>query len=290
METSKNNPDPIFVPAYFLRFLPVIGPELAWYYLAFRQAMYANGVYEGRSSANLHTPYIADLLGISVDSLLDFIYSEEPWCKLEGLVWRIENGQGIVTLHFLVQVSLPLVSPDAFAMGYRLSGGHATTASSVAAACSRAPIDDLLADADDLADPDAMVYHSHETIGDVLRGFGEFTEAQISKLDALLTARIMPENEFLCLPLEYLGNLRNTLGDGQVWLLAILDYTSQDNRVTVEGGYEEMARWLGLSNPELIYQWLNSPAMQSYVQVVDSENVGQWDSPRTFTILRATIQ
>ena len=34
----------IVVPGYFLRYIPVLGPELAWLYVGFRQAAYEAGV------------------------------------------------------------------------------------------------------------------------------------------------------------------------------------------------------------------------------------------------------
>ncbi len=293
----------VVVNAYFLRFLPLIGPELAWLYIAFRQSAYNLGARNGQRTGRFSGASIAALSGASRRTFWRRIATPETWEKLSGLVrWVEEKPQWQNTSdaprraanRYVVSMSLPLTGPDTFALrrwlidNLEACGGPTEV---VSAACTIL-LDKLL------AEPGASESETPMMVSALLREiFNDLPDAEIRGLAEKLTSHIMPVSDTLHLHLSFIRNLLPLLGTGQGWLLSILRDKCWNSRgkdrgqVVVSGGYAEMSNWLGLSRPKTIWEWLRDPVLQIYIHLNESgliEN-GKWDAPRTLDVLTDEI-
>ena len=66
------------LPGYFRRHLRVIGPKMAWMYVAFRQAAYQQGARLGTQTGTFSGKQIAALCGISTRSFGDELKKRKP--------------------------------------------------------------------------------------------------------------------------------------------------------------------------------------------------------------------
>lgn len=110
----------VVVPGYFRRHIPVIGPKMAWMYLAFRQLAYQEGARSGTGSGLFSGKQVAALCGISDRTFWRRIKKEKTWSALSGLVARTdsepqwqENELQRLPLQYEVAMTLPLTAVDA---------------------------------------------------------------------------------------------------------------------------------------------------------------------------------
>jgi hypothetical protein len=93
----------------------------------------------------------------------------------------------------------------------------------------------------------------------------EIPEAELKALTERLQMHLMPSGDLIMISLFFVEHVLPHLGAGPGWMLTILRDRSwvnpesgeARNRVTVKGGYAEIAGWLGSERPLTIYEWLN---------------------------------
>jgi hypothetical protein len=81
----------IALNAYFIRHLRLLGPELGWMYIGFRQAAYSAGGRNGQRSARFTGKAIAALSGSTERTFWNRAARPETWQKLAGLVNLVDE-------------------------------------------------------------------------------------------------------------------------------------------------------------------------------------------------------
>jgi hypothetical protein len=254
----------------------------------------------GQRAARFSGKAIASLSGSTERTFWNRAGRPETWEKLAGLVTLVDEKPiwdessptpKRLPRKYSVAMTLPLTGPDTSALRHWLENNrnaYPGAAALLAAACET-PLDDLLADSGESSVPMTVHRLARELFA---------AELPAKELDALaerLHQHIQPSNDLLVLTLFFVEHILPHLGTGPGWLLAILrDRCWADpkgggirSQVTVQGGYAEMAGWLGLSRAKTVWEWLRNPLLQIYVRHRQSgaPETSQWDPARTFDIL-----
>ncbi len=293
----------IVLNAYFIRHLRLLGPELGWMYIAFRQAAYSAGGRVGQRAARFTGKAIAALSGSTERTFWNRAARPETWQKLMGLVSLLDEKPiwdessptpKRLPRKYSVAMTLPLTGPDTSALRLWLENNrnnHSGVAALLTEACG-VPLEDLLADSGESSIPMTV----HRLVRELFA-----SELPTKELDALaecLHQHIQPSSDLLVLTLFFVEYILPHLGTGPGWLLAILrdrcwvDPNSGVTRsqVTVRGGYAELARWLGLSRPMTVYEWLREPIVQIYLRDSRAEGnspaeANKWNATRVLNVL-----
>ncbi len=259
------------VPRYFLRHLRLIGPDLGWLYLGFRQAAFNAGARSGKKSERFSGMSIAALSGIAVSTFWNKIREARTWEQLQGLVststgtpeWNLESPTPRrLPRRYVVAMTLPLTAPDTHSLRTwllsnveRLGGPE-----NVIEAASEMPLEELLS-------PDALPHEGDapETVPAILRSlFGELIpNGNLVALATRLHKHIMPDTNRLGVTHFFVENVLPYLGTGPGWMLTMLRdrcYTNREtgevrDQVRIPGGYAEIAGWMGVK-PGTIKRWL----------------------------------
>ncbi len=109
------------VSRYFLRHLRLLGPDLGWLYLGFRQAAFNAGGREGKKAGRFSGRELSRLSGITERTFWNWIGRTETWEKLKGLVgtsaspgWDLESATPRrLPRRYVVSMTLPLTAADA---------------------------------------------------------------------------------------------------------------------------------------------------------------------------------
>jgi hypothetical protein len=253
----------IVIPGYFQRWLPYLGPTLAWIVVAFRQAMFMATHREARTDVDfvISPASVARWAGIGRTTL---------WRKLDDwmLGWFIERtDRDKNTFRFVA--SMPLTPGDAESLYEWL----------LAAGIRSDPIDVLaksLAVEKGFIFPDPMPYPrkehlnmkpTPESVQDVvLRACGRIdnktTLTKIVEMADQLAVSLMPPGDALHVTHYFLLHHLPELGAAPAWFITLIRdrcYVDKDtlrDNVWIRGGYAEIARMLGLSRPKTISEWL----------------------------------
>ncbi|MBK6298678.1 MAG: hypothetical protein IPF48_12300 [Sphingomonadales bacterium] len=86
----------------------------------------------------------------------------------------------------------------------------------------------------------------------------------LDSLASVLQSHIMPQNDLIMISL-FSSSMSAASGCSPGWMLTLLRdicYVNPEsgetrNRVTVKGGYAEIAGWLGMVRPRTIWDWFN---------------------------------
>ena len=82
----------IVVPGYFLRYIPLLGPDLAWLYVGFRQAAYEAGVSRRpEKKFNAPSKKVARYAGMSLRAFWRWSAKSDTWNRLRGLVTQVDS-------------------------------------------------------------------------------------------------------------------------------------------------------------------------------------------------------
>lgn len=306
----------VYLPGYFRRWLRSIGVDLGWMYVSFRQAAYLAGARSGSASHRITAKRLAAMSGITERTYWNRINSHGTWEKLKGLVKISDHGPEWdetsstpkrLPRRYTVAMTLPLTPIDANSLRMWLlsNSEHFGGAVGVLRAAADAPLEQLIS-------PDATETGNPVTVRKLVRelfGSGHLSDELLDSLASAIQNHIMPQGDLIVVTLYFLQHVLRHLGTGQGWMLTLLRdvcYTDSKtgerrNRVTVRGGYAEIAEWLGMARPKTVWEWLNEkfPAshegagkfknsvLQVYVGEVAKEQTafdfsGQ---PRTFDIL-----
>jgi hypothetical protein len=269
----------VYLPGYFSRWLAEIGPDLGWFYLGFRQAAYAHGARRGRyGSARFSSKQISALCGTTERTFWNRVGRAETWERLNGLIAREER-------RYVVAMSLPLTRGDTNALAYWLRQQSGQTGEVLEAAC-HTPMEELFASGGESGSLPPM------TVSQLLREvFPQDTTAQ--GYAERLRLHLMPQSDQIVISLFFLEHILPWLKAGAAWVYVLLrDRCYVDragsgrNSVTVKGGYQEIASWLGITRPQTVYDWLREPVSQVYLAAerLESGN-GKWNNPLRFRVL-----
>jgi hypothetical protein len=262
------------LPGYFRRHLRVMGPKMAWMYVAFRQAAYQQGARLGVQAGTFSGKQIAALCGISDRAFWYRVERKATWEKLDGLVthvetepqWQESDDLRRLPLQYHVAMTLPLTAADARSLSAWLGANieRYDGPEGVLKAACQAPLDELIP-------PEAKAGGwKPMTIRQVVfELFGALLpESQLASLSSSLQSYIMPpKTDTIHITSFFLEHVLPHLSAGEAWLLTLLRdrcYVNKKtgevrNTVTVTGGYKEMAAWLGFNRPKTIGEWLSDP-------------------------------
>jgi len=259
------------VPRYFLRHLRLIGPDLGWLYLGFRQAAFNAGARSGKKSERFSGTSIAAMSGIAVSTFWNKIREARTWEQLQGLVstsvgtpeWNLDSPTPRrLPRRYVVAMTLPLTAPDTRSLRTwllanleRLGGPE-----NVITAAVETPLDELLS-------PDALAQEGDtpETVPAILRSlFGNLIPSgNLVALATRLHKHIMPDSNRLGMTHFFVEHILPFLGTGPGWMLTLLRercYTNREtgevrDQVRIPGGYTEIASLIGVT-PGTIKRWL----------------------------------
>ena len=305
----------VYLPGYFRRWLRSIGPDLGWMYISFRQAAYLAGGRAGNKSSRFSGKQLASMSGISERTYWNRVNNPATWQKLSGLVKIIEGSDEWVKgptprrlpRRYTIAMTLPLTPADTsslrnwIATHIESNGG----AEGVLRAAATASLDELIPLNAQQKDDDQAL-----TVRGLLRDLfkDELTDGLLDSLASALQSHIMPQNDLIVISLFFIEHILPHLDAGQGWMLILLRdmcYVNPENgesrnRVTVKGGYAEIAGWLGMSRPRTIWDWFNeknnpkhsmpgllkNPVVRVYMREVAGPKREDFArSPRTFDVL-----
>jgi hypothetical protein len=262
----------VYLPGYFRRWLRSIGPDLGWMYVSFRQAAYLAGARSGCKSSRFSGKQLASLCGISQRTYWNRVNNPSTWQKLCGLVKIIEGGDEWIKgstprrlpRRYTIAMTLPLTPVDTsslrnwIATHYETHGG----AEGVLLGAIITPLDELIPlDAQPNGDDQPLSVRT--LLRDLFRD--ELDDGLLESLASALQSHLMPQNDLIVISLFFIEHVLPHLDAGPGWMLTLLRdmcYVNPEsgesrNRVTIKGGYAEIAGWLGMARPRTIWDWFN---------------------------------
>jgi hypothetical protein len=113
----------IVVPGYFMRYIPLLGLELAWLYIGFRQAAYeAGATHQPGKKFGAPAQKVAKYSGMSLRTFRRYSAKPDTWQRLRGLVTPVEdkprwqhgsdNHPHRTPRYYRVAMTLPLTPSD----------------------------------------------------------------------------------------------------------------------------------------------------------------------------------
>jgi len=292
----------VVLNTYFLRHLRLIGPNMGWLYIGFRQAAYNAGARRGNEQKRLAGKFIANWSGIAERTFWYRVKRDETWQRLVGLVTPIaaevkEWADGPLPRRlprrYSVAMTLPLTAADVRSLTSWITNHieqYGGPDGVLAAACDT-PVEELIP-------PDAPTPENGQplTVRTIVRDlFGD--ELPRERGDAVaerLQMHLMPPGDLLVITHFFIEYILPWLGTGPGWMLTILrdrcfvdpDTGTTRSQVTAKGGYAEIAGWMGLKRPMTIWEWLRDPIVQIYLRA-ERRGVGEnkYNAPRLFDVL-----
>jgi hypothetical protein len=282
------------VPGYFRKHLRVIGPDLGWLYLGFRQSAFNAGGRSGSKHARFSGHAIAALSGIAESTFWNRIGKPETWERLKGLVstslsaseWDTSSvTPKRLPRRYTVSMTLPLTAADARSLRSWLSANLESLGGPEKAieAAAEMPLDDLLPRNAQVGDGDVP-----ETVVAILRSLFSalLPTERLNAMATRLHKHIMPDSDRLGVTHFFVEHILPYLGTGQGWMLTLLRDRCWVNRdtgevrtqVQVHGGYGEIGDWLGVK-PETIWRWIYGKHSESRGRNKTREKIGAQRGP-----------
>ncbi|MDO8754769.1 MAG: hypothetical protein Q7J80_12800, partial [Anaerolineales bacterium] len=272
----------VYLPGYFRRWLRSIGPDLGWMYVSFRQAAYLAGARAGSQSSRFSGKQLASMSGISERTYWNRVNNPATWQKLSGLVKIIAGGDEWVKgptprrlpRRYTIAMTLPLTPADTSSLRHWIAAhieAHGGVEGVLRAAVTT-PLDELIpldtkTKDDDQACLSVPARSQALTVRALLHDLfkDELADGLLDSLASALQAHIMPQNDLIVISLFFIEHILPHLDAGPGWMLILLRdmcYVNPENgesrnRVTVKGGYAEIAGWLGMSRPRTVWDWFN---------------------------------
>jgi hypothetical protein len=298
----------IVVPGYFLRYIPLLGPELAWLYIGFRQAAYEAGVSRRpEKKFNAPSKKVAHYAGMSLRAFWRWVARPDTWNQLCGLVTQVESPahwslgkdgrphQSART--YRVAMTLPLTPFDERSLRawlYRqLAQGIPPLA--VLEKALETPPDEQIPWPEQMASAEAITTEPHsvqDVIAAVCGSVPDSQRSQFQDLSDRLAQNLIPPNDLVFLTHYFVTHWVPKLGPGSGWLITLLRDRGYINprtgeirdEVILPGGYAEAASRLGIKRVKTIWEWLKNSAAVNFVHEM-GRDAGSWeDVPRRFKI------
>ena len=298
----------IVVPGYFLRYIPLLGPELAWLYVGFRQAAYEAGVSRRpEKKFNAPSKKVARYAGMSLRAFWRWSAKSDTWNRLRGLVTQVnspvqwsrgKDGRPHQSARtYRVAMTLPLTPYDERSLRawlYQQFAQGKTPLAVLEKALETSP-DELIPWPEQESSKEKNHEEPHsiqEVITAVCGPVPESQSAQFQDLAEQLAQYLIPPNDLVFLTHYFVTHWLPKLGPGAGWLVTLLRDRGYINprtgeirdEVFLSGGYAEAANRLGTKRIKTIWEWLKSSAAANFVQEIWRE-AGSWeDAPRRFKV------
>jgi hypothetical protein len=293
----------VMLPGYFFRWVALLGPALAWLYVAFYEAAWLtggrSGVYRGAFSGK----QIARWCGISLRTFSSRINRPATWEALRGLVWReteapqyrkSRKGHPVRQPNrYRVAMTLPLTPTDTARLTISLAKLQAQYGDAEAAlqAAVHLPREALLDEIGARFDGEAKTIR--QVVDEV---FGSHLTAQrLASLVSALQEHLSPEHDRIRITLFFLERVLPHLRQAAAWILVYLqdhcwmaEGDEARDHTIIRGGYAELARLVGLNRPKTVWEILREPVMRMYVREIplaEASRAGKWHMPRRFQVL-----
>ncbi|MDI6694290.1 MAG: DnaA N-terminal domain-containing protein [Anaerolineales bacterium] len=298
----------IVVPGYFMRYIPLLGLELAWLYIGFRQAAYeAGAARQPGKKFGAPSKKVAHFSGMSTRTFWRWVAKPETWKRLRWLVkpvdseprWsRGKDGRPHQSSrYYRVTMSPPLTLFDERSLRswlYRqLAQGKTPVA--VIQSALETPVDELIPWPDKVT-PDEDITDEPHSVQQVLQAvcgaIPESQKAQFQELADKLAHHLMPPKDLVFLTHYFVSHWLPRLGPGPGWFVTLMRDRGYINQRTGEvrdeillpEGYAEVARWLGLKRVKTVWEWLRTNEVATFVRETGRE-IGSWeDAPRRFKV------
>jgi len=298
----------IVVPGYFMRYIPLLGLELAWLYIGFRQAAYeAGAARQPGKKFGAPSKKVAHFSGMSTRTFWRWVAKPETWKRLRWLVKQVDSeprwsrgkdGRPHQSFrYYRVTMNPPLTPFDEQSLRswlYRQLAQGKTPAAVIQSAL-KTPVDELIPWPDKVT-PDEDIPDEPHSVQDVLQAVcGAIPESQRTQYQELadkLAHHLMPPNDLVFLTHYFVSHWLPRLGPGPGWFVTLMRDRGYINQRTGEvrdeillpEGYAEAARWLGLKRVKTVWEWLRSDEVAMFVRET-GRGIGTWeDAPRRFRV------
>ena len=280
----------IVVPGYFLRYIPLLGPDLAWLYVGFRQAAYEAGVSRRpEKKFNAPSKKVARYAGMSLRAFWRWSAKADTWNRrLHGLVTQVnspvqwsrgKDGRPHQSARtYRVAMTLPLTSYDERSLRawlYQQLAQGKTPLAVLEKALETSP-DELIPWPEQEASKEKNHEEPHsiqEVIAAVCGSVPESQSAQFQDLAEQLAQHLIPPNDLVFLTHYFVTHWLPKLGPGAGWLVTLFRDRGYINprtgeirdEVILSGGYTEAANRLGTKRVKTIWEWLKSSVAANFV-------------------------
>lgn len=298
----------IVIPGYFLRYIPLLGLELAWLYIGFRQTAYkAGAARQPGKKFGAPAQKVARYSGMSLRTFRRYSAKSDTWQRLRGLVTPVEdkprwqhgsdNHPHRTPRYYRVAMTLPLTPSDELSLRAwlykRLAEGRSPLA--VIQAALETLVDELIPWQENTPSSrdDGVELHSiQEVLSAVCGPISEKDRKQFQELADQLAQHLMSPKDLVFITHYFATRWLPELGHGQGWFVVLLRDRCYINQRTgeirdvaqIDQGYAEIARWLGVKRIKTIWEWLRKVEVARFVREIDHE-IGDWEeSPRRFKV------
>ncbi|NJD60923.1 MAG: hypothetical protein FIA98_16130 [Anaerolineae bacterium] len=298
----------IVVPGYFLRFISVLGLDLAWLYIGFRQAAYEAGAAKqpgkmfGAPAKN-----VARYSGMSLRTFRRYSANPDTWQRLRDLVtpaedkpqWQYgnDNHPHRTPRYYRVAMTLPLTPADELSLRAWLYKSLAEGKNPLAALqdALEIPVDELIPrheNTPSYRDGSIELHSVQDVLHAVCGPISENDRSHIQELADQLAQHLMPPRDLVFLTHYFVTRWLPKLGHGQGWFVVLIRDRCYLNPRTgeirdealVDQGYSEIADWLGLKRVKTIWEWLRIDDVARFVREIRHE-IDDWEeSPRRFKV------
>ncbi len=269
----------IAIPGYFRRWIPYLGPTLAWTVVGFRQLFYLSAGCHPRDGSEF-TATSAQLVrwcGSARSTFWENLKDPRlgwfltPITQTQRWVPDAETGQPRQKPNrYRFRVAMPLTPGDAESLSAWLqhAGIRSDPLSAIQAALA-APPASILPDlppppGDEISNLTPNPRSVHEVIHQECGRLPRRTFSQVNKLADELEAHLIPKNDLIFVTWYFLQNWVSELGAGAAWFVTLLRdrcyfaRSGGENRreVWIQGGNAEICRMLGLTREKTISEWL----------------------------------
>ncbi|MBE0408825.1 MAG: hypothetical protein IBX69_03740 [Anaerolineales bacterium] len=298
----------IVFPGYFLRYIPILGVELAWLYIGFRQAAYEAGAAK-KPGKKFGAPAkkIARYSGMSPRSFWRWAGKPDTWRKLRWFVkpvkdeprWRQgkDSRPHRSSSYYRVSMSIPLTPFDEISLRkwlYRQLG-EGKNPIQVLQVALETSVDELIPFSEQLInneDFSAETRSVQQLLDLICSPLLESDRDTFQELSNKLAHHLMPPKDLVFLTHYFVENWLPKLGPGPGWFVAsmrdrcYLNRRTQDIRdeVKMNMGYAEIAMLLGLKRAKTVWEWLRGDTVSIFVREI-GRDFGTWETaPRRFKV------
>jgi hypothetical protein len=298
----------IVIPGYFLRHIPMLGVELAWLYVGFRQSAYEAGASK-KPGKKVSAPAkkVAWYAGISPRSFWRWTARPATWKLLRWLVkpvdetakWnRGSDGRPHQAIrNYRVAMTMPLTPFDELSLRAflhrKLSEGNGPLAALRSAL--ETPFDELLPWPEKMPALDEIgggPLSIKDVMQEVCGPISENEKTQFNELIEKLAQYLIPSSDLIFLTHYFVSHWLPRLGPGPGWFVTLMRDRCYLNRrtgeirddVRLDQGYAEAARLLSLKRVKTIWEWLRNAEVAIFLRETGRE-IGTWeDAPRRFKV------